>query len=212
MPFLILTVEAALRSMDGRYEEAAANLGARRWTTFRRVTLPMIGPSLVAGAALAWGARPGGVRRHHHVCRRHTRADTDGASRRLPGLAGQRAGRRSRSRSRCSPSASWSWSRCVDAGWVRSPREPRRRGLHHRRSICRASAPPGGRRRGGRGSGAQRQRQVDPPAGTRRAVPPFAGRIQLDGVVLDDPGARVLISPERGRVPCRSRTTSSSPT
>ena len=54
MPFLIITVEAALRSMDGRYEEAAANLGARRWTTFRRVTLPMIGPSLMAGAALTW--------------------------------------------------------------------------------------------------------------------------------------------------------------
>ena len=54
MPFLIITVEAALRSMDGRYEEAASNLGANRWTTFRRVTLPMISPSLVAGAALTW--------------------------------------------------------------------------------------------------------------------------------------------------------------
>ena len=54
MPFLIITVEAALRSMDGRYEEAAASLGAGRWTTFRRVTLPTISPSLVAGAALTW--------------------------------------------------------------------------------------------------------------------------------------------------------------
>lgn len=54
MPFLIITVEAALRSMDGRYEEVAANLGAGRWTTFRRVTLPTISPSLVAGAALTW--------------------------------------------------------------------------------------------------------------------------------------------------------------
>jgi molybdate transport system permease protein len=54
MPFLIITVEAALRSMDGRYEEAAANLGAGRWTTFRRVTLPMISPSVVAGTALTW--------------------------------------------------------------------------------------------------------------------------------------------------------------
>lgn len=54
MPFLIITVEAALRSLDGRYEEAAANLGAGRWTTFRRVTLPMISSSLVAGAALTW--------------------------------------------------------------------------------------------------------------------------------------------------------------
>ena len=54
MPFLIITVEAALRSMDGRYEEAAATLGATRWTTFRRVTLPMISPSLIAGSALTW--------------------------------------------------------------------------------------------------------------------------------------------------------------
>lgn len=54
MPFLVLTVEAGLRSMDRRYEEAARTLGARRWTVFTRVTLPMIGPSLVAGAVLCW--------------------------------------------------------------------------------------------------------------------------------------------------------------
>jgi molybdate transport system permease protein len=54
MPFLIITVEAALRSMDERYEEAAATLGAGRWTVFRRVTLPIISPSLVAGASLTW--------------------------------------------------------------------------------------------------------------------------------------------------------------
>jgi molybdate transport system permease protein len=54
MPFLVITVEAALRSLDGRYEEAAATLGAGRLTTFRRVTLPMISSSLVAGTALTW--------------------------------------------------------------------------------------------------------------------------------------------------------------
>ena len=54
MPFLVLTVEAALRSMDRRYEDAAATLGASRWTVFRRVTVPMIAPSLGAGAVLAW--------------------------------------------------------------------------------------------------------------------------------------------------------------
>ncbi len=54
MPFLIITVEAALRSMDVRFEEAAATLGAGRWTTFRRVTLPMISSSVVAGTALTW--------------------------------------------------------------------------------------------------------------------------------------------------------------
>ena len=54
MPFLILTVEAGLRSMDRRYEEAARALGASRWTVFTRVTLPLIGPSLFAGAVLSW--------------------------------------------------------------------------------------------------------------------------------------------------------------
>ena len=54
MPFLVVTVEAALRSLDGRFEEAAATLGARRLTVFRRVTLPLIAPSIIAGAVLSW--------------------------------------------------------------------------------------------------------------------------------------------------------------
>jgi molybdate transport system permease protein len=54
MPFLILTVEAGLRSMDRRYEEAARALGASRWRVFTRVTLPLIAPSLFAGAVLCW--------------------------------------------------------------------------------------------------------------------------------------------------------------
>lgn len=54
MPFLVITVEGALRNLDQRYEGAAATLGARRWTVLRRVTLPMIGPSLLSGAVLTW--------------------------------------------------------------------------------------------------------------------------------------------------------------
>jgi molybdate transport system permease protein len=54
MPFLVLTVEAGLRSMDRRYEEAARTLGASRWRVFTRVTVPLIGPSLFAGAVLCW--------------------------------------------------------------------------------------------------------------------------------------------------------------
>lgn len=54
MPFLVISVEGALRNLDQRYEEAAATLGARPWTVVRRVTLPMIGPSLAAGLVLAW--------------------------------------------------------------------------------------------------------------------------------------------------------------
>ncbi len=54
MPFLVITVEGGLRAMDQRYESAAATLGASRWTVFRRVTLPLIAPSVLAGAALSW--------------------------------------------------------------------------------------------------------------------------------------------------------------
>lgn len=54
MPFLVVTVEGALAGIDDGYEDAAATLGASRLTVFRRVTLPMIGPSLRAGAVLAW--------------------------------------------------------------------------------------------------------------------------------------------------------------
>ncbi|MGQ0849994.1 MAG: ABC transporter permease [Actinomycetota bacterium] len=54
MPFLVITVEGALRNLDPRFEGAAATLGARRWTIIRRISLPMIAPSLVAGLVLTW--------------------------------------------------------------------------------------------------------------------------------------------------------------
>ncbi|HWM07241.1 MAG TPA: molybdate ABC transporter permease subunit [Actinophytocola sp.] len=54
MPFLVIAVEGALRGADPRYEEAAATLGASRWLTFRRVTLPSIAPGVVAGTVLCW--------------------------------------------------------------------------------------------------------------------------------------------------------------
>ena len=54
MPFLIVTVEGALRSADRDLEEAAVTLGASRLTVFARVTLPSIVPSLLAGSILCW--------------------------------------------------------------------------------------------------------------------------------------------------------------
>jgi len=54
LPFLVLSVEGALRAADRRYEEAAATLGATRWTAFLRVTLPLVAPGVAAGAVLAW--------------------------------------------------------------------------------------------------------------------------------------------------------------
>jgi len=54
MPFLVITAEAAFRSLDRGYEDAARTLGASRWTVFRRVTLPLARPGLAAGVALCW--------------------------------------------------------------------------------------------------------------------------------------------------------------
>ncbi|WP_327590407.1 ABC transporter permease [Nonomuraea sp. NBC_00507] len=54
MPFLVISVEGALRGADQRFEEAAATLGASRWVVFRRVTLPLIMPGVMAGAVLCW--------------------------------------------------------------------------------------------------------------------------------------------------------------
>ena len=54
MPFLVLTLEAAFRTVDRRLEDAARTLGAGRFVVFRRVTLPLVAPSLVAGTVLCW--------------------------------------------------------------------------------------------------------------------------------------------------------------
>ncbi len=54
MPFLVLAVEGALRGADRRFEDAAATLGASRWTVLRRVTLPLVAPGIGAGAVLCF--------------------------------------------------------------------------------------------------------------------------------------------------------------
>ncbi|NJQ15102.1 molybdate ABC transporter permease subunit [Streptomyces bohaiensis] len=54
MPFLVVTLEGALTGLDVRYEEAAATMGAGTLQTLWYVTLPMVLPSLLAGAALTW--------------------------------------------------------------------------------------------------------------------------------------------------------------
>jgi molybdate transport system permease protein len=54
MPFLVVSVEGALRAADQRYEEAAATLGASPFTVFRRVTLPLVMPGVIAGSVLCW--------------------------------------------------------------------------------------------------------------------------------------------------------------
>ena len=54
MPFYVLSVEGALRSSGERFDVVAGTLGATRWTTFCRVTLPLALPGVVAGSVLAW--------------------------------------------------------------------------------------------------------------------------------------------------------------
>lgn len=54
MPFVVIAIEGALRSADPEYDAAAATLGASRWTAFRRVTVPLALPGIVAGMVLGW--------------------------------------------------------------------------------------------------------------------------------------------------------------
>ncbi|MFE1575719.1 ABC transporter permease [Streptomyces fradiae] len=54
MPFLVISLEGALAGLHPRYEETAASLGAGPLRAFLTVTVPMVGPGLVAGAALCW--------------------------------------------------------------------------------------------------------------------------------------------------------------
>jgi molybdate transport system permease protein len=54
VPLVVLSTEAGLRSLDPRFEMAAAVMGSSPGRTFIRVTLPMLRPQLVAGLVLAW--------------------------------------------------------------------------------------------------------------------------------------------------------------
>jgi len=54
LPFLVLALEGALRSTGVGFEQAAAGLGAGRWTILARVTLPLAAPGLVAGIVLCF--------------------------------------------------------------------------------------------------------------------------------------------------------------
>ena len=55
MPFLVVTLEAALRSRDKRAEVTARSLGAGPWRVLAQVTLPLATPALARGTALALG-------------------------------------------------------------------------------------------------------------------------------------------------------------
>lgn len=59
LPFVVRTVQPILEDLDTELEEAAASLGARRWQTFRYVTLPILLPALLTGFALAFARAAG---------------------------------------------------------------------------------------------------------------------------------------------------------
>lgn len=54
MPFLVLTVDAAIRSLDPANEEAARTLGASDWYVLTRVTLPSVRSAVISGIVLTW--------------------------------------------------------------------------------------------------------------------------------------------------------------
>ncbi|HVV11561.1 ABC transporter permease [Amycolatopsis sp.] len=54
MPFLVVSLEGALRNAGDSYEQVGATLGAKPWTVFRRVTLPLLLPALGSGAVLSF--------------------------------------------------------------------------------------------------------------------------------------------------------------
>jgi sulfate ABC transporter, permease protein cysT len=59
LPFIVRAVQPVLEELSGEYEEAAATLGASRWTTFRRVLLPEITPALLTGAGMMFARSTG---------------------------------------------------------------------------------------------------------------------------------------------------------
>jgi spermidine/putrescine transport system permease protein len=52
--FVVVTVRARLVDFDLHLEEAAADLGANEWVTFRKVTVPLLAPAILAGALLGF--------------------------------------------------------------------------------------------------------------------------------------------------------------
>jgi sulfate/thiosulfate transport system permease protein len=59
LPFVVRTVQPVLLDLDAELEEVAATLGASRWQTFAKVILPLIGPALLTGFALAFARAVG---------------------------------------------------------------------------------------------------------------------------------------------------------
>ena len=209
MPFLVITVEAGLRSVDRRYEDAAATLGAGRWTTFRRVTLPLIAPSLVAGAALAGRARsassappspsPATSRARPRPCRWRCTSPsrpTPSGDRAQPGAARGVARRAGRAARPLVPGCGARMS--LDAQLVRRPAARSRLDVDLAVATGEVVVAARPERRG------QDHRCCAPSPGWCRST---RGRVELDGAVLDDPAPASACPPSAARSASCSRTT-----
>ena len=82
--FVVVTVKARLIGFDRHLEEAAMDLGANEWTTFQKVTLPLIAPAMLAAGAPRLRALDRRLRDHVPQCR----AGTDVSDLRLGDRAG----------------------------------------------------------------------------------------------------------------------------
>ena len=199
MPFLVVSVEGALRAADARFEDAAATLGAARWTTFRRVTLPLVAPGIGGRRGALLGPRAGRVRRDDHLRRQLPRDDADHAAGRLPGAA-ERPGGGDRALARAAGGLGGHAAappRPVAAAGrlrhepVRGRRRPAGRAGGRRR-------PGGGRRRGARRPRAERRGQVQRAARAgRAAASPTAAGSSVGDEVWDDVAAGTHLPPHR---------------
>ena len=59
LPFVVRAVQPVLMGLEREAEEAAESLGAKPWTTFRRIILPALRPAILAGVALSFGRAVG---------------------------------------------------------------------------------------------------------------------------------------------------------
>ena len=215
MPFLVITVEAALRQLDARFEDASRTLGASSWYTFRRVTMPGDPARARRRCRAVVGAGARRVRGDDHVRRQLPGPHADDAARRLSRARDQPAGGdRARARAdrdlvrgaRRAARSLARWWRDVDGGRRRSRRDADGgdRGATSVHSICRSSSTshPGRCWRCSDRTAPARRRVLRSLAGL---VPIDAGRIVIDELVVDEPATddvrRTRTSPDRPRVP-----------
>ncbi len=210
MPFLVLAVEGALRGADRRFEDAAATLGASRWTVLRRVTLPLVAPGIGAGAVLCFARALGefgatltfagsfpGVTQTVPLSGLPRAADGSGRRRRAEPRAARGVGGRAREPARPVGVGGARVSASAGLGTAAG-------GLDARVVVERAAfrldvalAVPAGSPTAVVGpNGAGKSTLLRALAGL---APLTAGRVALDGRVLEDPGGSAARIPAEGR-------------